>query len=171
MRLGLLHGQLPPDEKEAVVAAFRAGELDAVVATTVVEVGVDVPNASVMVVDNAERFGLSQLHQLRGRVGRGAAESFCVLLADSDSEGALERMEVMVATHDGFVIAQKDLELRGPVEFIGTKQSGVPDLMLANLANDAAVLEQAREAAFEIVAADRDLNRHPALKEGMVRAF
>ncbi len=171
LRLGLLHGQMPSDEKESVVAAFRARDIDVLVATTVIEVGVDVPNASVMVIENAERFGLSQLHQLRGRVGRGADESFCILLADSDSEGAKERMEVMVATHDGFVIAQKDLELRGPGEFIGTKQSGIPDLMLANLATDSEVLEQAREAAFEIVASDRNLTGHPALREGMVRAY
>ncbi|MBM3268408.1 MAG: ATP-dependent DNA helicase RecG [Candidatus Sericytochromatia bacterium] len=171
LRLGLLHGQMPPDEKEAVVAAFRAGEIDALVATTVVEVGVDVPNATVMVVENAERFGLSQLHQLRGRVGRGGGESFCILLTDADTQGARERLEVMVATHDGFVIAQKDLQLRGPGEFIGTRQSGVPDLLLADLRTDEDLLAQARECAFEVVAEDPTLARHPELAEGMRGAY
>ncbi len=170
-RLGLLHGQMHPDEKEAVVKAFRAGDVDALVATTVVEVGVDVPNASVMVVENAERFGLSQLHQLRGRVGRGAAESYCILLADAKSEGASQRLDIMCQTHDGFVIAQKDLQLRGPGEFIGTRQSGIPDLMLADLRTDEHILEIAREAAFGVVAGDPDLARHPSLKQGMVNAY
>jgi ATP-dependent DNA helicase RecG len=171
LRLGLLHGQMPPDEKESAVDAFRKRELDVLVSTTVVEVGVDVPNATVMVIENAERFGLSQLHQLRGRVGRGADESHCILLADADSEGAKERMDVMCATQNGFVIAEKDLQLRGPGEFIGTRQSGIPDLMLADLRTDAEILEQARKSAFEVIAGDPGLENHPALRDGMLDAY
>ena len=171
LRLGLLHGQLPSAEKDAAIDAFRRRELDVLVATTVVEVGVDVPNATVMVIENAERFGLSQLHQLRGRVGRGADESHCILLSDGSGEVAKARLEVMCATQDGFVIAQKDLELRGPGEFIGTRQSGLPDLVLADLAMDTRLLEEARAAAYATVAADPELAAHPALKAAMLAAY
>ncbi len=171
LRLGLLHGQLPPAEKDAAIDAFRQRELDVLVATTVIEVGVDVPNATVMVIENAERFGLSQLHQLRGRVGRGAEESHCILLSDGSGEVAKARLEVMCATQDGFVIAQKDLELRGPGEFIGTRQSGLPDLVLADLASDTRLLEEARQAAYAVVAADPELAAHPALKAAMLAAY
>jgi ATP-dependent DNA helicase RecG len=170
-RVGLLHGKMPSPEKDAVITAFRNRELDILVATTVVEVGVDVPNASVMIIENAERFGLSQLHQLRGRVGRGADQSYCVLVTDSRSEQTRARMEVMVATHDGFVIAEQDLKLRGPGEFLGTRQSGMPDLVLANLVEDTETLEKARVAAFEVITADPELARHPGLKADMLRHF
>lgn len=170
-RVGLLHGKMPAVEKDAVITAFRNRELDILVATTVVEVGVDVPNASVMIIENAERFGLSQLHQLRGRVGRGAEQSYCVLVTDSRSDQTRARMEVMVATNDGFVIAEQDLKLRGPGEFLGTRQSGMPDLVLADLVRDTAILEKARKAAFEIVSQDPELTRHPGLKADMLRHF
>jgi ATP-dependent DNA helicase RecG len=157
-RIGLLHGRLKNDEKEAVMTAFRDHQLDILVCTTVVEVGVDVPNASVMVIEAAERFGLSQLHQLRGRVGRGAAKSWCFLIAGyARSEIATTRLKVMEESNDGFVIAEKDLELRGPGEFLGTRQSGVPELAVANLGRDQALLAQAQDEARAIVARDPEL--------------
>ena len=158
-RVGLLHGRLSAEEKEAVMRDFREGRIRILVATTVVEVGVDVPNASVMVIESAERFGLSQLHQLRGRVGRGAAASHCVLVAGKavSADGAA-RLGVMEASSDGFVIAERDLELRGPGELLGTRQSGVPELAVANLARDVALLELAQVEARRIVAADPTLS-------------
>lgn len=159
LRIGLLHGQMRPKDKEEVMDKFRAHELDLLVSTTVIEVGVDVPNASVMVVEDANRFGLSQLHQLRGRVGRGEYQSFCILIADGAGEESRARMEAMVGTTDGFKIAEIDLELRGPGELLGTKQSGNLDLDIADLVKDAAMMEVAREAAMEIVAADPQLSR------------
>lgn len=148
LRLGLLHGQLPPEEKQAVMHAFAAGHIDVLVATTVVEVGVDVARASLMVVDHAQRFGLSQLHQLRGRVGRGSAQSYCVLLYDEPlSDAARSRLKILFESTDGFEIARKDLALRGPGEFLGARQSGVPMLRYADLAQDTKLLEQARDAA------------------------
>jgi ATP-dependent DNA helicase RecG len=150
-RVGLLHGRMSAAEKEAAMRSFQHNETQLLVSTTVVEVGVDVPNATVMVVVDADRFGLSQLHQLRGRVGRGEHESVCVLIADPKSETGRERMRVMTETNDGFEIARKDLELRGPGDFFGTKQSGLPDFRLADLNEDFAVLEQARDDAAELV--------------------
>jgi ATP-dependent DNA helicase RecG len=152
-RVGLLHGRLKAAEKEQAMAAFSRGETQMLVATTVIEVGVDVPNATVMVIEHAERFGLAQLHQLRGRVGRGAASSTCVLIAHGRlSDVARERLEVMAATEDGFVIAEKDLEIRGPGDFFGTRQWGLPQLRVASLIRDRALLEQARGEAFRLVA-------------------
>lgn len=150
-RVGLLHGRMSAAEKETVMRSFQHNETQLLVSTTVVEVGVDVPNATVMVVVDADRFGLSQLHQLRGRVGRGEHASVCVLIADPKSETGRERMRVMTETNDGFEIARKDLELRGPGDFFGTKQSGLPDFRLADLNEDFAVLEQARDDAAELV--------------------
>lgn len=164
MKLGLMHGKLKPQEKESVMDSFRKGEFQILVCTTVIEVGVDVPNASVMVIENADRFGLSQLHQLRGRVGRGAEQSYCYLVANANSETARARLEIMEKTNDGFVIAEKDLELRGPGEFLGTRQSGMPDLLLADLIHDATILEQARKSAIEIIKSDPDLSDHKSLK-------
>jgi ATP-dependent DNA helicase RecG len=146
-RVGLLHGRLPSDEKAAVMEQFVKNQLHIMVSTTVIEVGVDVPNATIMWIESAERFGLSQLHQLRGRVGRGQYQSYCFLALDSKTVDAQERMAVMEKTEDGFEIAEHDLALRGPGEFLGTRQSGLPDLLLADLIADKAVLEQAREAA------------------------
>jgi ATP-dependent DNA helicase RecG len=159
-RVGLLHGRMKQDEKDAVMTAFRAHQLDLLVSTTVIEVGVDVPNASVMVIEHAERFGLSQLHQLRGRVGRGAAKSYCFLIAGyARSEEGQARLEVMAETNDGFVIAERDLEIRGPGEFLGTRQSGLPELAVANLARDQDVLSLAQAEARAIVEADPGLDR------------
>ncbi|HJP91154.1 MAG TPA: ATP-dependent DNA helicase RecG [Pyrinomonadaceae bacterium] len=150
LSVGLLHGKMKAAEKERVMNAFVAGEIKILVSTTVIEVGVDVPNASVMIVEHAERFGLSQLHQLRGRVGRGAEKSYCVLLtSDKKTVNAEERLGIMAKTSNGFVIAEKDLELRGPGELLGTKQSGLPEFRIANLVRDQELLEQAkREAEF-----------------------
>jgi ATP-dependent DNA helicase RecG len=169
--VGLLHGQMKGEEKQAVMEAFRRGELKVLVATTVIEVGVDVPNASVMIVEHAERFGLSQLHQLRGRVGRGAAKSRCLLIAHLRKAGpdARQRLEALVATQDGFELARVDLKLRGPGELLGTRQSGQALLEVADLYRDEAILEEAREEAFALVAADPDLARpeHAATAEAL----
>jgi ATP-dependent DNA helicase RecG len=148
--VGLVHGKMKAGEKEDVMRRFVAGEIQILVSTTVIEVGVDVPNASVMVVEHAERFGLSQLHQLRGRVGRGADKSYCLLLtSDRKTTVANERLGIMARTGDGFIIAEKDLELRGPGELLGTRQSGVPEFRVGNLVRDLQILEKAkREAEF-----------------------
>jgi ATP-dependent DNA helicase RecG len=147
--VGLLHGKMPPKEKDEVMNRFRNGDFNILVSTTVIEVGVDVPNATVMVIENCERFGLSQLHQLRGRVGRGSYESFCYLvLGNKFSKEGLYRAEVMEKTTDGFIIAEEDLKLRGPGEVLGTKQSGLPEFKLANLLRHQKVLIEARKAAF-----------------------
>lgn len=172
-QLGLLHGRMKPDEKDAVMRSFRAGDFQILVATTVIEVGVDVPNANVMVIEHAERFGLSQLHQLRGRVGRGEHKSFCMLmLGRAVSEEARTRVQVMEETTDGFVISERDLEIRGPGEFLGTRQSGLPGFKLANIVRDARILQEAREAAFEIFRRDSNLAsvEHRPLREELKRA-
>ena len=160
-RVALLHGQMKPRDKDAAMDAFRRGEHDILVATTVIEVGVDVPNASIMVVEDANRFGLAQLHQLRGRVGRGGYQSFCVLVADAKGEDARARMEAMVETSDGFVIAETDLKLRGPGVMAGTQQSGNADFRIADLVQDSKQLEVARQAVF------RALERDPQLKSSV----
>jgi ATP-dependent DNA helicase RecG len=155
LRIGLLHGRLDADAKEIAMARFQRGEIDVLVATTVIEVGVDVPNATVMIIEHAERFGLSQLHQLRGRIGRGTHKSYCVLMTGGriTTEGQ-RRLDAMVKTQDGFVIAELDLELRGPGEFFGTKQAGAPSFRVANLIRDRKLLELARTEAQQIVIAD-----------------
>lgn len=154
----LLHGRLKSEEKESVMTRFKKKEADILVSTTVIEVGVDVPNASVMVIENAERFGLSQLHQLRGRVGRGAEQSYCFLLASyAKSEESRFRLKVMEETNDGFRIAEEDLNLRGPGEFLGTRQSGIPEFRLAELVRDAGLLKVAKARAEEVLAEDPDL--------------
>jgi ATP-dependent DNA helicase RecG len=163
LRIGLLHGQLKAKEKEIVMEQFRRHELDILVSTTVIEVGVDVPNASVMVVEDANRFGLSQLHQLRGRVGRGAHQSYCLMIADAKSDDARERMDAMVGTTDGFKIAEIDLRLRGPGELCGTKQSGTLDFKIADLVQDGYLMEKARQAAMELVAEDPNLRQYTEL--------
>jgi ATP-dependent DNA helicase RecG len=151
----LLHGKMKPAEKEKVMSAFVAGEIKILVSTTVIEVGVDVPNASVMIVEHAERFGLSQLHQLRGRVGRGAAESVCVLLFEEPvGEIAKLRLKVVYENNDGFEIARQDLVIRGPGEFLGARQSGLPLLRFADLERDVALIEQARDTAEDLLAHD-----------------
>lgn len=153
-RVGLMHGRLKPKEKAAVMEDFRAGRLDALVSTTVIEVGVDVPNASVMVIENAERYGLSALHQLRGRVGRGAAESWCFLVSDSEGEAVRKRLKFLCSTADGFAVAQYDLETRGPGDFFGSRQHGLPALQIADLMNDTRTLHAAQSEAAALLAAD-----------------
>ena len=163
--IGLMHGKLKAQEKDEVMEAFRSGQYKILVSTTVIEVGVDVPNATVMVIENADRFGLAQLHQLRGRVGRGAEKSYCYLVADARSEMTQQRLGIMTETNDGFVVAEKDLELRGPGEFLGTRQSGLPEMALADIVQDAKILETARKVAIEIVKEDPELSRFPLLKQ------
>jgi len=167
LAVGLLHGKLNSDQKQAAIGAFASGKTQVLVSTTVVEVGVDVPEASVMVIDHAQRFGLAQLHQLRGRVGRGAAASYCLLIHDSNNALAKQRLEVLVRSGDGFEIAEMDLRLRGPGQVLGTRQSGLPDLALASLTDDGAVLEQARTVAQQITAQDPDLSNHPGLQKAL----
>jgi ATP-dependent DNA helicase RecG len=157
LKLGLLHGRLKGDEKEATMARFARGELDVLVATSVVEVGIDVPNATVMLIEGADRFGLAQLHQFRGRVGRGEHDSYCLLVSESASEEAQERLRAVEATNDGFELAQKDLEMRGPGEFLGTRQSGFPDLKLASV-TDLQLIKAAREAARRFFETDPELS-------------
>ena len=167
IKFGLLHGKMKADEKAEVMERFRRGEIDVMVSTTVIEVGVDVPNANMMIIEHSERFGLSQLHQLRGRVGRGEHKSYCVLMLEyAHSEEALARAEVIAGTTDGFKIAEADLELRGPGEFLGRRQSGLPGFRMANLVRDLPILKVAREAAFNLMSSDPDLSRpeHKALK-------
>jgi ATP-dependent DNA helicase RecG len=165
LRLGLLHGQMKAADKEATMAAFRAGELDVLVATTVIEVGVDVPNATVMIVDGAERFGLSQLHQLRGRVGRGGGRSSCFLFGDPATEDGEARLQAMVDSTDGFLLAERDLEIRGAGEVFGGRQSGFGDLKLGRIPRDAKYVEWARRTAEGILDADPALTEHAALRE------
>ena len=158
-RVGLMHGRLKPKEKAEVMEDFKAGRLDALVSTTVIEVGVDVPNATVMVIENAERYGLSALHQLRGRVGRGAAESWCFLVSDNASESVQKRLRFLCSTSDGFAVAQYDLETRGPGDFFGSRQHGLPTLQVADLMNDTRTLHAAQSEAAALLAADPLLDR------------
>jgi ATP-dependent DNA helicase RecG len=167
LQVGLLHGRMASADKQAAIGAFAAGDTQVLVSTTVVEVGVDVPEASVMVIDHADRFGLAQLHQLRGRVGRGAAASFCQLINDSRNALARQRLEVLVHSTDGFEIAEMDLRLRGPGQVLGTRQSGLPDLALASLTDDGDVLEQARLVAQRIMDSDPDLEACPSLAQAL----
>lgn len=163
-KIGLLHGKLKNDEKEQVMKDFKDKKYDILVSTTVVEVGVDVPNATVMLIENAERFGLSQLHQLRGRVGRNNLQSYCILHTSTKSRETRERLNIMTQTNDGFVIAEKDLQLRGPGEFLGTRQSGLPDLIISDIVRDAKILEMARNEAIDFVKTNK-IEDYPKLKE------
>lgn len=163
-KIGLLHGKLKNDEKDDVMEKFKNKEYDILVSTTVVEVGVDVPNATVIVIENAERFGLSQLHQLRGRVGRSDLQSYCILSSSTKSQETKARLNIMTQTNDGFVIAEKDLQIRGPGEFLGTRQSGLPDMLIADIVNDAKILEQARSEAIDF-ARTKNIDDFPLLKD------
>jgi ATP-dependent DNA helicase RecG len=169
LRLGLIHGQMPGEEKDRVMRAFAAGELDVMVSTTVIEVGIDVANATVMVIEHAERFGLSQLHQLRGRVGRGAEESYCVLLTAVPE--ARQRLKIFASTDDGFQIAQEDMRLRGQGDLFGSKQHGVPEFRYADLERDERLLGQAREEARRLIEADPSLAGFPRLRERLHSRF
>ena len=163
-KIGLLHGKLKNDEKDEVMEKFKNKEYDILVSTTVVEVGVDVPNATVIVIENAERFGLSQLHQLRGRVGRSDLQSYCILSSSTKSQDTRARLNIMTQTNDGFVIAEKDLQIRGPGEFLGTRQSGLPDMIIADIIGDAQILEQARGEAINFVKT-HNIDDFPLLKD------
>lgn len=173
-RIGLLHGRMKPDEKESVMRRFKEREIDILVSTTVIEVGIDVPNATVIMIEHAERFGLSQLHQLRGRVGRGTERSYCLLMASENvSDEGLERLRVMERSNDGFAIAEADLKLRGPGDLLGTRQSGLPDLRVADVLRDAEVLEAARIEAFDLIRRDPDLSlpEHRLVKRELFRRW
>jgi ATP-dependent DNA helicase RecG len=173
-KIGLLHGKMKSAEKDRVMEQFRNKEIHLLVATTVIEVGVDVPNATVMMIEHADRFGLSQLHQLRGRVGRGAAKSYCLLIPSANySEDARRRLSVMVQTEDGFRIAEADLEIRGPGDFLGTRQAGLPDFRVANLLKDMRFLELARREAFDYVERTKQLSTVEAqnVKRELIRRW
>ena len=169
--VGLLHGKMKAADKEAVMTAFAAGEIQLLVSTTVIEVGVDVPNAVIMVIENAERFGLAQLHQLRGRVGRGKYQSTCILISDNRGEDNLRRLSVMKATNDGFKIADEDLKLRGPGDFFGNRQHGLPQLKVADLLEDMPMLQRAQSGAAALLDADPNLPDHPALWQAVDLLF
>ena len=170
LHVGLLHGRMKAVQKDETLAAFRRGEYDVLVATSVVEVGIDVPNATVMVIRDAHRFGLAQLHQFRGRVGRGGDQAFCVLLSSAEGDEAVERLHALTATEDGFALAEEDLRLRGPGEFWGTRQSGLPALRVAQL-GDVSTIELARAVARELLAADPELEapEHASIRDGVTR--
>ncbi|MEE8317773.1 MAG: ATP-dependent DNA helicase RecG, partial [Candidatus Omnitrophota bacterium] len=173
LKVGLLHGRMSSADKEKVMRDFKDGNIDILVSTIVIEVGVDIPNDSVMIVEHAERFGLSQLHQLRGRVGRGKYLSYCVLVADPKSDEAKNRIEAMLRTQDGFKIAEEDLEIRGPGEFFGTRQHGLPELKIGNIVRDSDILEIAKAEAFSLIKKDRFLERreNSYIREKLKRKF
>jgi len=171
LRVEPIHGKLKPKEKDAIMRRFAAGEIDVLVSTTVIEVGVDVPNAAVMLIENAECFGLSQLHQLRGRVGRGQHKSYCILVSDNPGEDNRRRLAVMTHTHSGFTIAEEDLKLRGPGDFFGSRQHGLPPLRVADLTCDMETLHEAQEAAQALLRADPSLAAHPTLRARITELF
>ena len=172
-RVAVAHGQLKSADRDEVMRAFKAGDLDVLVATSLIEVGIDVPNATVMIVEGAERFGLAQLHQLRGRVGRSSEKSYCLLFGDAETGASQARLEALLETNDGFELADKDLDIRGEGQVMGSRQAGVPDLKLARLARDREALLRARELAAAILAADPGLGSpvNAPLKDAMEAAF
>ncbi|MHC4962937.1 MAG: ATP-dependent DNA helicase RecG, partial [Planctomycetota bacterium] len=172
-KVALLHGQMSSDEKMNTMADFRAGNIDVLVSTVVIEVGVDIPNATIMVIENANRFGLAQLHQLRGRIGRGQSKSYCLLFAETEDETAISRLEIMTRSRDGFEIAEHDLKLRGPGELFSARQHGLPDLKIANIVEDFELLNLARRDAFSVIADDPTLTQrdHSILRQEMIHRF
>lgn len=173
LKVALVHGRLKPVEKDKIMKDFVAKKLDILVATTVIEVGVDIPNVTVMFVEHADRYGLAQLHQLRGRIGRGKHQSYCILMADAKTEESEERLNAMMGTDDGFKIAEKDLDLRGPGEFLGTRQSGLPELRVGNIVRDHKIMEEARQEAFSVIGEDPGLAdpRHAVLRQAIGERF
>jgi len=173
LRLAVLHGQLETKQKHAVMTDFRDGKIDVLVATTVIEVGIDVPNATVMVIDNADRFGLSQLHQLRGRVGRGSELSYCLLVSDAPTENAQARLNAMTKTSDGFQIAELDLQQRGPGHFFGTQQHGLPEFKMADITSEIELLKVAKGDALKLLKDDPDLKlpENHALRAALKKQF
>ncbi|MBI5123973.1 MAG: hypothetical protein HZA72_00965 [Candidatus Omnitrophica bacterium] len=171
--VGLLHGRMSSKDKEKVMKEFKKGKVSILVSTIVIEVGIDIPNASVMIIENAERFGLSQLHQLRGRIGRGAHESYCVLLSDPGTDAAIERLKAIEGTLDGFEIAEADMDIRGPGEIFGTRQHGLPEIRFGNIANDLGIMEAARIEAFTLIEKDPNLREehHRLLKQSLYERF
>jgi ATP-dependent DNA helicase RecG len=169
----LLHGQMPSAEKQQIMADFRRGKINVLVSTVVIEVGVDVPNATIMVIEGADRFGLAQLHQLRGRIGRGQSKSYCFLFADADSETAKSRLDIMTRTNDGFEIAEHDLRIRGPGELFSARQHGLPDLKIANIIDDYELLTMARNHALELVSHDPMLlePQHRNIRSALIAKF
>lgn len=163
IKVGLMHGKMKAKDKDEVMAGFASGEIQLLVATTVIEVGVNVPNANIMAIENAERFGLSQLHQLRGRVGRGGDQAHCILITDAENEVTKKRMETMCASNDGFYISEQDLKLRGPGDFFGTRQHGLPEMKIANLFEDRDILRLAQRAAKSLIEDGTD--KYPLLKK------
>ncbi len=172
-RVGLLHGKMKASEKDKIMRAFQCGEIDLLVSTTVIEVGVDVPNAVIMLIENAERFGLSQLHQLRGRVGRGSYQSYCILVSDAKNKEALGRLGIMCKTTDGFAIAEFDLKQRGPGDFFGHKQHGLPELKIADMMNDIELINLTKNVSERLLEQDPDLSHaeHRGLREMTEQLF
>ncbi|HAO10707.1 MAG TPA: DNA helicase RecG, partial [Planktothrix sp. UBA8407] len=170
-KIGLLHGRMSSAQKDEAITLFREGETEILVSTTVVEVGVDVPNATVMLIENAERFGLSQVHQLRGRVGRGKDKSYCLLMLGGSTPEARQRLQVLEQSQDGFLIAEMDLKLRGPGQVLGTRQSGLPDFALASLVEDQEVLQLSRDAAQNVLEKDPKLQDLPLMREELNRRY
>ncbi len=172
-KIELLHGQMPSEEKQRIMTDFRRGKIDVLVSTIVIEVGVDVPNATIMVIENANNFGLAQLHQLRGRIGRGQSKSYCLLFCETEDETAKSRLGIMIRSNDGFEIAEHDLKLRGPGELFSTRQHGLPDLKIANILEDFDLLTLARRDAFELVQTDPTLTKpqHNNIRRALIQKF
>jgi ATP-dependent DNA helicase RecG len=173
LKLALVHGRMKIEEKKNVMDDFRKGVYDILVATTVIEVGVDIPNVTVMLVEHAERYGLAQLHQLRGRIGRGKHSSYCILMGEAKTEASRERLSMMAETDDGFKIAEKDLDIRGPGELLGKRQSGLPELRFGNIVRDFDIMEKARKEAFDLVNNDPGLGdiHNRGIRESIAERF
>ena len=173
LNVGLVHGRMKTDEKNNIMKKFESNEINLLVSTTVIEVGVDIPNATVMVVEHAERFGLTQLHQLRGRVGRGSGKGYCILVHHNESDNSRLRLDIMERTNDGFQIADEDLKLRGPGDYFGMRQSGFIQYRIANMVTDGPIIREARKAAFDLVKEDRDLrhDQHTGIRKQFLHDY